>query len=57
MRHRPVALKFLAAHLLQNEEARKRFQREAKAAVSGDNGESWSQPVEWLHRIPLTNLS
>ena len=31
---RPVALKFLAAHLLQDEEANKRFHREAKAAAS-----------------------
>ena len=31
---RPVALKFLASHLLQNEDARKRFRREAKAAAA-----------------------
>ena len=31
---RTVALKFLAAHLLKDEEARKRFHREAKAAAS-----------------------
>ncbi len=31
---RPVALKFLAAHLLKDEEANKRFHREAKAAAS-----------------------
>ena len=31
---RAVALKFLAAHLLQDEEARKRFQREAQAAAA-----------------------
>ena len=31
---RPVALKFLASHLLQDEEANKRFHREAKAAAS-----------------------
>ena len=31
---RTVALKFLASHLLQDEEANKRFQREAKAAAS-----------------------
>ena len=31
---RPVALKFLAPHLLRNEEARKRFEREAKAAAA-----------------------
>ena len=31
---RPVALKFLAAHLLKDEEARKRFDREAKAAAA-----------------------
>ena len=30
---RSVALKFLAAHLLQDEESRKRFIREAKAAA------------------------
>ena len=31
---RPVALKFLAPHLLQDEEARKRFHREAQAAAA-----------------------
>ena len=31
---RTVALKFLAAHLLKDEEARKRFHREAKAAAA-----------------------
>jgi serine/threonine protein kinase len=31
---RPVALKFLAAHLVSDEEARKRFEREAKAAAA-----------------------
>ena len=31
---RPVALKFLAAHLLKDEEANKRFHREAKAAAA-----------------------
>ena len=30
---RPVALKFLAPHLLRDDEARKRFEREAKAAA------------------------
>ena len=30
---RPVGLKFLAAHLVSDEDARKRFEREAKAAV------------------------
>ena len=30
---RTVALKFLASHLLEDEEARKRFRREAKAAA------------------------
>ncbi len=34
---RPVALKFLAAHLLQDEESRKRFIREAKAAAALDH--------------------
>ena len=34
---RPVALKFLAAHLLQDEEARKRFHREAQAAAALDH--------------------
>ena len=34
---RTVALKFLAAHLLKDEESRKRFQREAKAAASLDH--------------------
>ena len=31
---RPVALKFLAAHLVSDDEVRKRFEREAKAAAS-----------------------
>ena len=31
---RPVALKFLAAHLLKDEESRKRFHREAQAAAA-----------------------
>ena len=31
---RPVALKFLAPHLLQDEEASKRFHREAQAAAA-----------------------
>ena len=31
---RTVALKFLAAHLLADEESRKRFEREAKAAAA-----------------------
>ena len=30
---RPVALKFLAPHLLRDDEARKRFERETKAAA------------------------
>jgi len=34
---RPVALKFLAPHLLRDEEGRKRFQREAKAAAALDH--------------------
>ena len=34
---RPVALKFLAAHLLANEEAKRRFIREAKAAAALDH--------------------
>ena len=34
---RTVALKFLAPHLLQSEDARKRFLREAKAAASLDH--------------------
>ncbi len=34
---RPVALKFLAPHLLSNEEAKKRFLREAKAAAALDH--------------------
>ena len=34
---RPVALKFLAPHLLRDEEGRKRFEREAKAAASLDH--------------------
>jgi len=33
---RPVALKFLAPHLLRDEEGRKRFEREAKAAAKLD---------------------
>ena len=31
---RPVALKFLAAHLVSDEDVRKRFEREAKAAAA-----------------------
>ena len=34
---RPVALKFLVPHLLRDDEARKRFEREAKAAVRLDH--------------------
>ena len=34
---RPVALKFLAAHLLESDEARRRFMREAKAAAALDH--------------------
>lgn len=34
---RPVALKFLAAHLLNDEEAKARFLREAKAAAGLDH--------------------
>ena len=34
---RPVALKFLAPHLLRDDEGRKRFEREAKAAASLDH--------------------
>ncbi len=34
---RPVALKFLAPHLLRDEEGRERFQREAKAAARLDH--------------------
>ena len=34
---RPVALKYLAPHLLRDEEARKRFEREAKAAARLDH--------------------
>ena len=34
---RPVALKFLAPHLLRDEEGRKRFRREAKAAAALDH--------------------
>ena len=34
---RPVALKFLAPHLLRGEEGRKRFEREAKAAARLDH--------------------
>ena len=33
---RPVALKFLAAHLLGEEEVKARFRREAEAAASRD---------------------
>jgi len=35
--HRPVALKFLAPHLLQDEECRKRFEREATGSASLDH--------------------
>ncbi|HUG81529.1 MAG TPA: protein kinase [Bryobacterales bacterium] len=35
--NRPVALKFLAPHLLRDEEARKRFRREAQAAAALDH--------------------
>ena len=34
---RSVALKFLAPHLLRDDEARKRFEREAKAAARLDH--------------------
>ncbi len=34
---REVALKFLASHLLGNEDLRKRFEREAKAAAALDH--------------------
>ena len=34
---RPVALKFLAPHLLKDEDARKRFEREARAAAGLDH--------------------
>ena len=34
---RPVALKFLAPHLVSDEEIRKRFEREAKAAARLDH--------------------
>ena len=34
---RPVALKFLPAHLLGDEEVKKRFKREAKAAAALDH--------------------
>ena len=34
---RPVALKFLAPHLLRDDEARQRFEREAKAAARLDH--------------------
>ena len=34
---RPVALKFLAPHLLRDEEGRKRFHREAMAAAALDH--------------------
>ena len=34
---RPVALKFLASHLLEDQEARRRFTREAKAAAALDH--------------------
>ena len=34
---RPVALKFLAAHLLNNEEEKERFTREAQAAAALDH--------------------
>ncbi len=40
---RPVALKFLAAHLVEDSEIRKRFEREAKAAGG-------PKPPQRLHR-------
>ena len=42
--NRPVALKFLAAHLLRDEEGRKRFQREAQAARG-------TRSPQHLHRL------
>ena len=49
---RTVALKFLAAHLLKDEEARKRFHREAKAAAA------LSHPnVCTIHEIGEANLN
>ena len=42
---RPVALKFLAPHLLRDDEARKRFEREAKAAARLDH------PGRTQHRL------
>ncbi len=48
---RPVALKFLAPHLLRDEEGLKRFHREAKAAAKLDhpNSTAW----RCYHRLAL----
>ena len=40
---RTVALKFLAAHLLKDEEARKRFNREAKGRRGAESSEHLSR--------------
>ena len=47
---RPVALKFLAARLLRDEEARKRFDREAKAAAALNHPERLHQ---WRGKVTL----
>ncbi len=44
---RPVALKFLASHLLEDEEGRARFIREAKAAAAGTHERNGSWRLRW----------
>ncbi len=55
---RPVALKFLAAHLVEDTEIRKRFEREAKAAAvlnhpnsPGDKNRPW-EPIDAVVACP-----
>ena len=48
---RSVALKFLASHLLQDEEGHERFLREAKAAAALDHNNIWTLQRERLSRM------